>query len=324
VRPVFASSSRYTLNDAPPDPATQESLKLLLLAIFALFVAGDILILALWLVGAVRGRPVLARTWSVSHLFLGIQFVGAAVLGVGLVGTIVALVVNRGAISNFAEEYSPVGFYAVLLPAMMAQQVALVAVPIALVYLLYRGNFADLGIRGLDSRAWRRFGLGALIAVALLPVNDLVETLTTRLLLDPSRVPFTPLIRQLSEQASAIKLLAQIRTHPLALAWMVLIIGIIGPVAEEVFFRGLSYNILKRRLGVPAGIVLSAIFFSAIHGNPLAFFPIVVMGVVLAWTYERTGSLAVPIGIHCANNLLVVALYLVAPDFSLWKWLFGR
>lgn len=309
---------------APPDPATQEVLQRLLLALFAVLVAGNGLIVALWIAGAVRRRPILARTWSVSHLFLGLQVVGLAVLGVGLVGTIVALALDRGALANFAEEYSPVGFYAVLLPAMLAQQVALVAVPAALVHLLYRGSGRELGLRLPDARSWRRLGIGALVALALLPINDLIETLTTHWLLDPKRVPFAPLLRQLSEQASAIQLLAEIRAHPVPLFLLILIIGVIGPVAEEVFFRGLAYNVLKRRFGVPAGILFSAVFFSAIHGNPLAFFPILLMGIVLAMAYERTGSLAVPIGIHCANNLLVVLLYLIAPDFSLWKGVIGR
>jgi membrane protease YdiL (CAAX protease family) len=309
---------------SPSDPATQRILQLLLVALGVLFVEGDGLILALWIAGIVRRRPILARTWSVSHLFLGLQVIGAVVLGVGLIGTIAALILNRGTLANFAEKYSPVGFYAVLLPAMLAQQVALVAVPAVLVLLAYRGTVADLGLRRLDRRTWRQVGMGTLVAVALLPINDLVETLSTRWLLDPSHAQIAAIMRQLSEQASAIQLLAEIRTHPLPLGLMTLIIGVIGPVAEEVFFRGLAYNSLKRRFGVPAGILLSAAFFSAIHGNPLAFIPIFLMGVVLAWVYERTGSLAAPIGIHCANNLLVVVLYIVAPDFSLWNWLVGR
>jgi len=309
---------------SPPDPATQHGLQLLLLALGVAIVAGDAMILALLIAGVVRRRPVLAPTWSVSHVLLGIQVVGAAVLGVGLVGTILALFLDRGAAVHFVEEYSPVGFYAVLLPAMLVQQLALIAVPAALVFLLYRGNGTDLGLRCLDGHTWRQFGLGALIALALLPVNDLVESLSTRWLLDPSHAPFAAAMRQLSEQASATQLLAMLRAHPLPMALMVLIIGVIGPVAEEVFFRGLAYNALKRRFGVPAGILLSAAFFSAIHGNPLAFFPILLMGIVLSGVYERTGNLAAPIGIHCANNLLVVALYLVAPDFSLWKSLTGH
>lgn len=308
----------------PPDPATQDALKLVLLAVFAFFVAGDGLILALWIVEAVRRRPILARTWSVSHLFLGIQAVGVAVLGMGLVGMIIGLVLDQRAVMQLSDTYSPVGFFAVLLPSMLAQQVALVAIPLGLVYLLYRGTLADLGLQWSNRRPWRQFSLGVLIAVALLPINDLVETVSSYWILESGQVPFTPLMRQLSEQASAIRLLTQIRAHPIPLVLMTLVIGVIGPIAEEVFFRGFAYGIFKRRCGVVGGIILSAILFSAIHGNPLALVPIFVMGVVLAWTYERTGNLAAPIGIHCANNLLVVLLYLVAPEFSLWKWLVGK
>lgn len=310
---------------SPSDPAGQDALRLLVIAVVALFVLGDGVIVALWVLEAVRRRPILAQVWSVSHLFLGLQAVGAAVLAVAIAGTMVGMILAPGAMRNLGGNYSsPVLFFAVLYPSMLAQQAALVGVPAVLVAGLYRGTLSDLGLRWPDERTWRRFGWGVLIALALLPVNDLIETLSSHWILEASRSSLAPVIRDLSDQASAVRLLTEIRKQPIQLVLMTLVIAFVGPFAEEVFFRGFAYGTFKRRFGVLGGIVCSALLFSLIHGNPLALIPIFVMGVVLAWAYERTGSLAVPIGIHCANNLLVVLLYLVAPDFSLWKWLFGR
>lgn len=311
---------------APPtDPAAQKALQLLALAVVALFILGDAVIVALWILEAVWGRPILARRWSASHLFLGLQAVGAAVLAAAVGSTFLGMILVPRVMRNLGENYgSPAVFYTVLYPSMLVQQAALVGVPTVLVYGLYRGTFADLGLRWPDARSWRRFGWGVLIAIALLPVNDLVETISTHWILDAGRSSFAPTIRSLSEQASAVRLLTDLRAQPVQLLLMTLVIAFVGPFAEEVFFRGFAYGIFKRRFGVAGGILLSAVLFSLVHGNPLALIPIFVMGVVLALAYERTGSLAAPIGVHCANNLLVVVLYLIAPDFSLWKWLVGR
>lgn len=82
-----------------------------------------------------------------------------------------------------------------------------------------------------------------------------------------------------------------------------------GPVAEELFFRGLLYGWLRRRVGIRKGLVISALFFALLHMDAVAFFPILGLGLLFGWVYERTGSLAAPIAIHVFHNggMLLVA-----------------
>jgi len=77
----------------------------------------------------------------------------------------------------------------------------------------------------------------------------------------------------------------------------------LAPVAEEIMFRGILYPFLKQ-LGHPrlAGWV-TALLFGAIHFNQLTFVALVVLGLVLAWLYERTGNLLAPILTHSLFNL---------------------
>src|ERR1035437_43678 len=93
---------------------------------------------------------------------------------------------------------------------------------------------------------------------------------------------------------------------------LVLLSGvIIAPIAEEIVFRGYLYKAFRDRFKPWYAIVMSAALFSAIHLEPLAAVPLFVIGVVLAYVYEKTDNLMAPIALHMLNNavaFLVVAL----------------
>lgn len=87
-----------------------------------------------------------------------------------------------------------------------------------------------------------------------------------------------------------------------------LLAAIVGPVIEEIFFRGVIYNAIKRKCGILGGILLTSIFFSILHTHDPSYFivgflPIFVLGVVLAYLYEKTGSLIPSISLHILNNI---------------------
>jgi membrane protease YdiL (CAAX protease family) len=77
---------------------------------------------------------------------------------------------------------------------------------------------------------------------------------------------------------------------------------IIAPIAEEIVFRGYLYKAFRDRFKPSYAIVLSAALFSAIHLELLAAAPLFVIGVVLAYVYEKTGNLMAPITLHVLNN----------------------
>jgi membrane protease YdiL (CAAX protease family) len=87
--------------------------------------------------------------------------------------------------------------------------------------------------------------------------------------------------------------------------------GIVAPVAEELFFRGILYGFL-RRWGVWVALVLSTCAFALIHGLGHGF-PVtqVVGGILFAAAYEIEKNLLVPITIHCLGNLAIFSLSLI-------------
>ena len=83
--------------------------------------------------------------------------------------------------------------------------------------------------------------------------------------------------------------------------------GLIGPVAEEIYFRGLVYGGL-RRWGFWPALALSTLMFSLLHAG--AGFPVIqiVGGLVFAVAYEIEKTLLVPITIHVLGNLAIFSL----------------
>jgi len=88
----------------------------------------------------------------------------------------------------------------------------------------------------------------------------------------------------------------------------VLLGSIAVPIGEEALFRGVIYRALRSWWGIKAAIVTSAVIFAIVHVSPLAIGVVFIVGVLLAWAYEETGSLSVPILMHCVNNALMFAL----------------
>ena len=99
--------------------------------------------------------------------------------------------------------------------------------------------------------------------------------------------------------------------NPNEIALFFLVGGVVAPVAEEVFFRGVLYGFFKR-WGVIVAIVLTTVIFVLIH-TMNGGFPVtqVVGGIVFALAYEMTGSLMVPITIHALGNTAIFTLSLI-------------
>ena len=95
-----------------------------------------------------------------------------------------------------------------------------------------------------------------------------------------------------------------------------LIVVLLAPFIEEVLFRGLVFGNLRAKSSWVAYLV-SAMLFALLHvwqfavvQQDLAGFVVLlqylVPGLVLAWCYDRTGTLWTAIGVHAAANALAV------------------
>jgi membrane protease YdiL (CAAX protease family) len=87
------------------------------------------------------------------------------------------------------------------------------------------------------------------------------------------------------------------------------LIALLPSLAEELFFRGVVQKEFEIHLGNPhLAVLLTAMFFSAIHFQFEGFLPRFFLGAILGYTYFYSRSLFIPILIHFTNNALMVVL----------------
>ncbi|SHE90614.1 Membrane protease YdiL, CAAX protease family [Seinonella peptonophila] len=91
-----------------------------------------------------------------------------------------------------------------------------------------------------------------------------------------------------------------------------LFIGCIGPIAEEILFRGLLQGLIAKRWGHLLGILLPALCFALFHVDIPLFSPLFVLGLILGWLRYYFGVLWVPIAFHMLNNSISVCLDLLS------------
>ncbi len=90
------------------------------------------------------------------------------------------------------------------------------------------------------------------------------------------------------------------------MAVLIIFLGIIAPVSEELCFRGLMYPALKEIAGMAPAMVISAVCFGLIHGNAAQMLYAGSLGLLLAFFYEKGGSIIAPLSGHIAVNILAV------------------
>jgi membrane protease YdiL (CAAX protease family) len=88
-----------------------------------------------------------------------------------------------------------------------------------------------------------------------------------------------------------------------------------APVVEEIFFRGFLFGGLRRYVSFLPAAALSGVIFSLSHGDVGLVIPFTLVGIVLAYAYEKTGTLFGSISIHFVFNLVSFAVLLLVPEY---------
>jgi membrane protease YdiL (CAAX protease family) len=83
-----------------------------------------------------------------------------------------------------------------------------------------------------------------------------------------------------------------------------LLVIVVAPVCEEIFFRGFLFRVLRNRVSFWIAAAIDGVLFGLVHGVNAAFPVLVVLGIILCWVYERSGTLFATIAIHATNNVI--------------------
>jgi membrane protease YdiL (CAAX protease family) len=163
-------------------------------------------------------------------------------------------------------------------------------------------SWQELGLRPMPLE--RVLGIGLLTGVGGLIVTALLQLLLQQVGLRANQ----------SEQFEFVR-----SADPLAFTLVLLSAAVTAPFVEELFFRGMLFGLYRRRQPLWVAYVVSGLLFASLHLVPMVMNPsqmaglgigIFVLGTLLAWVYQRTGSLYPSIVAHAVNNATgLVLLY---------------
>ena len=85
--------------------------------------------------------------------------------------------------------------------------------------------------------------------------------------------------------------------------YVLLATGLIGPVIEELMFRGIIYNELKKKITSMAAILITTLFFALTHFNIFQVIYALALGFILIFVYEKYKDIKAPIILHMASNI---------------------
>lgn len=238
-----------------------------------------------------EGRPTAsALGWTAPGFPYAIWEVRRAVFGV-LIGLLVGGLFAPLLVVPFDPHFHSTGGKLVA-QALLEVTLVFVAIGVAI------GAASDISLReGLASLGLRRFRPSAFGWMALGLFSYYVAAIAYgALITEPDQ---KDIARDLGLDAGV-----------LAAIPVVALIVFVAPIAEEIFFRGMLFGGLRKRLSTFPAAAISALVFGALHATTgiTAVPPLIVFGFMLALLYERTGSLVPGMIAHAFNNALALAL----------------
>ena len=96
--------------------------------------------------------------------------------------------------------------------------------------------------------------------------------------------------------------------YQIPLLYGILLYGFISPLAEEMLFRGLLYNRMKKYFPVMTSAIVSSLLFGVYHGNVVQALYGLILGLVIVYCYEVTGNFKIPVFVHSTANIIVFVL----------------
>ena len=168
----------------------------------------------------------------------------------------------------------------------------------------YRHKARDLGLT--MKNFLKNISYGFLGYLSLLPIL-FVTLMVTALILDLFKYQPAP--------QPVFEMFLEEEKMPM-LAYLSIFVAIAGPVMEEIFFRGFLYTAIKKEAGVKLAIIISALIFSFLHAHLVGFIPILILGIFLAYLYEKTGSLVSSMTVHIIHNLIMVSFIFLVKGIS--------
>ncbi|MBN2483241.1 MAG: CPBP family intramembrane metalloprotease [Candidatus Omnitrophica bacterium] len=150
--------------------------------------------------------------------------------------------------------------------------------------------FSELGIRKDHFIPFKAAGLYAITVWLIFPAAFVNHFIASSLHLKSGLNPAIPLYFMLKDDPARYLLILQI--------------VVLGPIVEELFFRGFLYGWLRKRMSFIATTILVSLIFSLIHRTYNVVLPLFILSFMLCFLYERTHNMVNSIFFHSLHNLM--------------------
>ena len=87
-----------------------------------------------------------------------------------------------------------------------------------------------------------------------------------------------------------------------------LCVGLIGPINEELIYRGCVQQRAQKQYGKVIAYGLSAALFAVAHSQVQQMIPALLIGLLLAFVTDKTNQIAIPILLHMGWNFCILLL----------------
>ncbi|MGD2278816.1 MAG: type II CAAX endopeptidase family protein [Candidatus Omnitrophota bacterium] len=180
--------------------------------------------------------------------------------------------------------------------------VNIVGISVILYFIVKKYN-QDISALGLTTKGLTKNIFYAIVAyIALVPVLLAIMALTFFVVkFIQYKPPVQPIVEVFLKEE-----------EPTVLWASAIFAAVFGPIAEEIFFRGFVYSTIKKSFGIFWAMIVTSAVFSLLHTHIVGFVPIMILGLLLAYLYEKTGSLVSCMSVHIAHNLAMVVLVFLA------------
>jgi membrane protease YdiL (CAAX protease family) len=221
--------------------------------------------------------------------------------------SIMGLGVALGLIDQTSKSWFSLFFFS------LAGSIVLLGLPIWFVLKVCKRPLADIGLK--RENLYRNIIIGVVMVAPVLFLDYIAEEFIVKAAstIAPSK---SEVIQEMqdNEHANGVEMWPKNPDEIGKLSGSMLLVIIMGPLGEEILFRGIAYTGLRRKRGKWKALIISSIVFALAHVQLIHFIPILISGIALAYLFQRTGSLIPSITFHVLYNLSLAVFWYIQPS----------
>lgn len=234
---------------------------------------------------------------------------------VGLAGSAIVSALSGMSLAQMADmskwDYSKPQTLFVVRAMQLVQFIGLFVIPSFFCARLFSTNSKQyMGLKRPSNMTY--FAAGALIMIIAMPLVGLLGELNRHIEFPAGIANW---MKEKEDSASQVLKGLLLHGSVMDLLLNIVFVAVLAAVGEELLFRGIGQRLLIKWFRSPwAGIIISAVLFSAFHLQFYGFFPRLMLGIFLGAMYWYSGSLWVPILGHFVYDALQIVMVYYRPD----------